>query len=1040
MHILVSRRSTRPCRSLHSHARSTRHAARHGKSIISRWLAGLVWTALALKLTSASALAIADYEHTVWGEKDGLAAAAGQFIQVPHGMLLMRTTVGRQVFDGVEFHSFDKAPAGGPFVDSADVLGQTSPTGAVYYIHPETFRLMRRWQGRTEAVEDKFGAGPYARFIFDQQGVGWYHQRGVLLRLEGLHLEALDDSWGIPKGTRAIHRPVVDAQGAVWFVNPVGLYRLPRGARVFERVDVRDCEQIAFAPDGSLWCTGAEGIAVIDMKDGRPVSQRRLTRAPHGIMLFDSRGGLWMHSLIGIEHAADWRRVLEPGGAAALRADAITPERGLSSLSVNDLHEDADGNIWLATATGIERFRLPRFTQAKFPRYVTSAELTPDADGGLWLGQWNSSLKYVANGNVKEMPQIKDVTSIRPGANHRIWVSTQNALWRKEAGADFTLVPTPDLSWRGQIHQIAEDDTGAVWLQAGDQLLRLQDGRISQPRGPVTPPADGRYILHADTQGQLWFAGKARRGPFVLRGGLFREIRSEPYHDTVTEAWVAFARGARVWIGGLNGVGVFEGDRFRPLQSKGNALKAITGIVETPQGDLWLSGLNKVFHIPAATLKAGLSGQAVMPKVYDHHDGLHGVADPGDAPRLVQDAAGLIWASTNEGRFWIDPGVKQAVPKPPVAQVWAVKSDGAITPAGAGVQLSANPGQIEFNYSAAALSIADRVRFRYRIEGIDSEWQEAGARRTAYYTQLPPGRHRFEVMASNEDGQWAEVPTSLAFEVLPAWYQTLWFRMLALSLVLGCLWLVYRLRVGVLRARERSRMREILAERERIARDLHDTLLQSMQGVILGFQAVATALPAQDNTRGSIESQLDHADQMLGEARDRVRDLRSTDADAVGLREAFESAAAQLAGTAQVEIVEAGRARALRPLTRDRIYLIGREALLNAVIHGKGSDIRVDLQFESRRFTLRVHDNGPGMAPEVLAAGARPGHYGLLGMRERAAQIGGSLTITSRPGGGTEVELRVPAAQAFEGTASNRPWRQILRIPREGRQPMRRQA
>ena len=980
---------------------------------------------LSLTVTNASALTLADYQHTVWGEKEGLAAEIFSITQVPNGMLRVRTTVGNQIFDGVEFHSPKRNPAGGPFVDHAEVLGQTSPTGAVYYIHPETLRLMRRWQGRTEAVEDKDDVGWWTRFVFDQQGIGWYHKEGGIFRLEERKVEALGESWGIPKGMRASYRPVIDAHGAVWISNPDRLYRLPRGARKFERLDVPDCDRMAFSPDGSMWCSSPRGLAVMSMKDGRPNGRRVLSKAPFGVMLFDSRGGFWIGSRGGLEHAADWREILEPGGVAAMRADSMSQKQGLSASSVNTLFADDDGNVWLGTASGLERFRPPRFTPAKLTPHKVAAKLRPDADGGLWLGPETGSLLHFNKGRVTAIAQIKDVTSMGGGASSRLWVSTRRALWRKDAGAAFAPVAALDLSWRERIHQIAEDEQGRVWLQSGHHLLRLQDGQLSRAEGPGVPPSEGRYVMVRDTQGQLWFASNERLGPFVLRGDVFREIKSRAYVDTMSQAWVAYSRGSRVWIGGRSGVGVFQNDEFRPLKSRGNVLSAVTGIVETQAGDLWIYGLNKAFRISAEQLEAGLSGQAVEPEVFDSRDGLRGTIDRLYSPTLNEDVTGRLWFSTTEGVFWIDPQAKQAARKAPLALVWSVKSDGEVLSEATGVQLSAKSGQIEFSYVAAALSISDRIRFRYRIAGIDSDWQEAGTRRTAYYTQLPPGRHRFEVLASNERGQWAEEPTALAFQILPAWYQTLWFRLLIITLVLVSLWMAYRLRVGVLRARERARMREIAGERERIARDLHDTLLQSMQGVILGFQSMAMALPAQDEFRRLIESRLDHADQLLGEARDRVRDLRSTDADAISLREAFECAAAQLAGTARVEVVEDGRTRPLRPLARDRIYLIGREALLNAVIHGKGCEICVQLQYESHRFVLRVRDQGPGIDPEVLAAGTRPGHYGLVGMRERAEQIGGSVTITSLPEGGTEVELQVPAAQAYERTKSNRLWRRF---------------
>jgi signal transduction histidine kinase/ligand-binding sensor domain-containing protein len=989
---------------------------------------------LALASTRASALTLADYEHTIWRGKDGVGGAVIWASPVPNGMLLLRTSNGYQVFDGVEFHSYAEGQPP-PFVDHASALGQRSPTGAVYFVDPKTQKLMRAWQGRTELVEDEDNVARLTgRFVFDSQGVGWQSHLGYLYRLEGLKVEVANARWAVPLEAHS-NRVAVDRRGTVWVATSSSkggwLYYLPKGAEKFERFDEPVlCTPFALAPDGAPWCANELGLVAVTLKEGRPVGLRVLSKASHGAIAFDSQGGFWVSSRGVIKHAADWREVLMPGGMAALERDTLSVKEGLSSDGVWQITADSEGNVWIGTGAGLDRFRPTRFRPVKLPRRDFGSALLPDADGSLWVGNWDLSLMRLRDGRIEDIPEVTKVMAIRGDARGGIWIGAEGGIWRGSSAGRFSLVEAPVGVPMPHLRQIAEDDAGAMWFLAGRRLHRLQDGQWSIPEGLGAPPGNQFYILATDLQRQLWFFGE-KQGPLVLKGGTLREIKSHAYAKTVGKVYSAYVKDARVWVGHAGGVGAFVGEDFHPLRLKGVVADRITGIVETVEGDLWLHGLARAFRIPADQVEAGLKGQAASAEVFNFDDGLRAATSTIEpAPTLVEDAKGRLWFSTNQGLFWIDPHSTQvqSLAKPPAALIRTVQADGVLSQPVGEVLLPPNPGQVQFGYTAAALGVSNRVRFRYRLQGVDSDWQEAGTRRTAYYTQLAPGRYRFEVAASNERGQWAEVPTSLDIEVRPAWYQTSGFRALLVALSLAFLWALYLLRVGVVARRERARMREILAERERIARDLHDTLLQSMQGVILGFQAVATGLPMQSDTRGSIEGQLDRADQLLGEARDRVQDLRGKDAGMMGLREAFESAAAQLAGSARVEIVEQGRPQPLRPLARDRIYLIGREALLNAVIHGKGCDVCVQLQFEAGQFVLHVRDKGPGIDPAVLAAGERPGHYGLVGMRERAAQMGGSVKLICLPEGGSEVELRVPATQAYERIVSDRVWRKLWRF------------
>jgi len=986
-------------------------------SVAERILIGISACLLAFTSTSALALTLAEYEHTSWGIEDGVVSVAWTQ-DSPNGMLRLATSIGDQVFDGVKFYPFGEGKPP-PLADFASALGQRTPTGAIYYTDPVTKRLMRQWNDRVEAVDDKpiFGLRT-AQFVFDLDGIGWFQNGQDLYRLDGLKVEPIDPSWGITKAT--FGNVVVDGRGTAWVAtdqSPRGaLYYLPRGARRFERfAEPVACFPGALAPDGSLWCANDKGIAVISIADGRPASLHFISKLFASFIAFDSSGGFWAASMSGgLAHAANWRALLGSNGDAVLAADTMTSKDGLKSDGIWSIRGDSAGNVWVATGSGLERFRATAFTPVKLPRIDWGAAIEADPDGTMWAGNFDGPLMHISRGRLLDVPEIMQVRAMRHDAEGRIWVAGKFGIWRKDAGGKFVRVEVPRSASIPQFRDIAEDDSGTIWFRHNTRFMRWRDGRWSAPDEPGGPPPGMSYSMATDDKRQLWFFGTSR--VYVLRNAVLRKIES-PQYAAIGSAFTSYVRGRRVWVGGAAGVGAFIGDEFHQLKLvTSDSAMNITGLVETPEGDLWLHGLGKAYRIAREQVDAGLRGESVTPEVLGFHDGLRAVTSSYEPrPTLVQDAGGKLWFSTTQGLFWIDPRVPQKTDAPPpVTLLGAVTNDGKLIAAGSAVSLPSNPGQTEFSYAAASLGVGDRVHFRYHIKGVDKGWQVVGARRTAYYTRLPPGRHTFEVMASNEQGRWAESPAMLDFVVEPAWYQMPAVQFMAGLCCVGLLWLAYRLRVRALAYRERARANELTAERERIARDLHDTLLQSMQGVILGFQGIASRLPPMHDVRQSIEARLDYADQLLAEARDKVSDLRGVGIAELGLRDAFEQVAIELADAIRLSIVEEGSPRPLRPGARNGVYLVGREALLNAVTHSQGSEVELRLHFFPRRLVMRIRDNGVGIDSTVLAAGARQGHFGLQGMRERAAQLSAVFDISSASGQGTEVVLEVPASHAYE--------------------------
>jgi signal transduction histidine kinase len=374
---------------------------------------------------------------------------------------------------------------------------------------------------------------------------------------------------------------------------------------------------------------------------------------------------------------------------------------------------------------------------------------------------------------------------------------------------------------------------------------------------------------------------------------------------------------------------------------------------------------------------------------------------------------GRIWLLTLEGVAWIDPAriVRNALP-PPVS-IRALTVNGQVRRDPRDLVRPKGASKLQIDYTALSLSIPERVRFRYRLEGVDKDWVEAGGRRQAFYTNLKPGRYRFQVLAANNDGVWNDRGAVLTFQIPPTFVQTNLFRALCALAVIGLLWGLYALRLRQMSDRIHGRLQDRMAERERIARELHDTLLQGVQGLMLRLQSVVDQIPADQPARQALESALDRADDVIVEGRDRVRSLR---ADRAGdLHEILAEQAERLGlePAIKVRLVVEGTPRRLHPLVCEEIERIASEALFNTQRHAQARNVEITVGYGRGALTVLFRDDGVGLDQAVLDSGRREGHFGLTGMGERARKIQAEFELRSRPGAGTEIELTVPGGVAY---------------------------
>jgi signal transduction histidine kinase len=391
---------------------------------------------------------------------------------------------------------------------------------------------------------------------------------------------------------------------------------------------------------------------------------------------------------------------------------------------------------------------------------------------------------------------------------------------------------------------------------------------------------------------------------------------------------------------------------------------------------------------------------------------------------VTKSSDGRLWFLPWDGASVVDPAhlaFNQVPPPVNIEQITADRKSYDVTAEENGrVRLPALSRDLEIDFTALSLVAPEKIRFRYKLEGYDSDWQDVGNRRQAFYTNLPPRNYRFRVMACNNSGVWNEAGTFLDFAIAPAYYQTLWFRLLLVATLLTVLALAYQLRLRQVARQFNVRMEERVAERTRIARDLHDTLLQSFQGVLLKFHAVTYLLPHRaDEAQQKLEDVIEQAEQAINEGRDAVQGLRSSTVVTNELAQAITTLGEELAADQTIQhppefrVIVEGTSREMVPLVRDEVYRIASEALHNAFRHAQAGRIEVEILYDRRRFQLRVRDNGKGIEPKVLVEGAQTGHYGLAGMHERAKLVRGQLTVLSRDNSGTEIELVVPGFAAY---------------------------
>src|SRR5207253_888421 len=464
-----------------------------------------------------------------------------------------------------------------------------------------------------------------------------------------------------------------------------------------------------------------------------------------------------------------------------------------------------------------------------------------------------------------------------------------------------------------------------------------------------------------------------------------------------------------LWIGTAEGLAYLSDGHVHVPRGVPESLQApIFGIEEDKNGWLWIATSDHVLRAPRDKLLSGVV-KAVDVREYDQADGLESTEGVKRSRSVVSDSAGRIWFSLRSGLSVVNPSHITDYSLPALPHIEAITADNNTANLAVSVRIPPSPRRITFEYTGLSLAVPGRIQFRYFLEGFDTSWSQPVAAREAVYTNLGPGSYRFRVVASNSEGLWNGPETAIALNVAPAYYQTYWFRLSCIAAFLGMLAAAYQLRLRQLSREFNLRLEERVAERTRIARDLHDTLLQSFQGLLLRFQAATNLLPDRpEEAKRSFDRAIDQAAQAITEGRDTVQGLRSSTTVTNDLALAITTLGHELASgetnpnAAEFEMAVEGTTRDLHPILRDEVYRIAGEALRNAFKHAQAERIEVEIRYDERQLRVRVRDDGKGIDAKHLNEDGQPGHYGLRGMRERAKLLGGKLAGWSERDSGTE--------------------------------------
>jgi signal transduction histidine kinase len=960
--------------------------------------------------------ALSQYIRDRWSTESGFPGGAVHAItQTTDGYLWIGAEKGLFRFDGLSFRRFD--PPTSMDVGRA-ILGVVGAPDGSLWARPRGVALFRFQKGvfeniladagPPESVASALVPGRRGTMLLATLG------RGAVVHRDG-RFESLVTAAAMPSSSFIVALAETST-GDVWLgTRDAGALRVRRGqlGRIRDGLPDLKVNCLLAGESDDVWVGTDRGVVRWDgttiTKAGVPARLREIA-ALH--MIRDRQSAVWI--------AAGSRGIVRVSTEGGVESAAPSRE---GTGDVETVFQDRDGNIWVGTDRGLERWRDPVFTTFSVAQGMPADSIGPvypDEAGRVWFGPSTGGLFWIRNGLVTEARAAgltDDVVYSIHGGGGEVWVGCQRGgvarLRLSGDEIDATHFTHHDGLAQDSVFAIHRGGDGAVWagtLTGGVSLLKdgrfvTYDTRSGLPSNTVTSIIEMR-------DRSTWFG--TPNGLAALSRNAWRTYGTKDGLPSKDILALFEDRAGVLWVGTANGVAVLQAGRMKAIGTALPQLRGATlGFAEDAQRSLWLNMAERVVRVDREDLLQGTLQERDV-REYGLTDGLLAVESVKRNGVVAADSRGRIWFSFIRGLSAADATRVLSHSPPALSAIEEVTADGAHIDSDDPVRIPSSRRRVAFSYNGLSLSVPERVRYRYRLDGFDSAWSDPTANRQAVYTNLAHGRYLFRVIASNSDGVWNGAEATLPLEIQPMPWQTAWFKAGVLLLGAVAAWGAYRLRVRQVAHRLNAGFEDRLAERTRIAQELHDTLLQGFVSASMQLHVAADRLPADSPEKGSLDRVLQLMSKVIEEGRTAVGGLRSSTSASDDLAHAFTGIQEEVARSdVAYEVIVDGAHRPLNPLVRDEVYRIAREALVNAFHHANATRIELEIEYGSKELSVFVRDDGSGIDPGVIATGT-DGHWGLTGMRERAQRMRGSLKIRSRAGAGTEVELRIPAQIAFQ--------------------------
>jgi ligand-binding sensor domain-containing protein/signal transduction histidine kinase len=951
------------------------------------------------------------YVWRSWTRLDGLRGSQVWAITQDHaGYIWLGTNEGLVRFDGVQFVSgrqlgFDGLP-------NASVRALSVARDGSLWIGFGTGAI-GRLQGRrlqTFTTNDGLPPGVVAGVVEDRRGLIWAASADGLYRFQDGRWNRVTLAAGVATG--AATAVYADRRGRLWVGTRAGVYRNTSEAHtLFERITTVAVQSFAEDGAGNVWSVGAAELTLLTANPPRAIVEAT-AYAPGRRIVADREGRLW----IGTR------------GDGLLRMtrgrDVIVDQVSRPGVSSHDLvlavFQDREGNIWVGTPRGLDRGSKGLIRSLPEPGDGITAPVeavSAAADGSVWVGTAAGLHRFAQGVHGTPVNSVdvvgRGVVALHGDAKGRMWIATTRGIGRFDSarfgtGRYVSLIPGTLLN---RPVAMTTDRDGTLWLCDLERGLFTWDGTTL-----VALPADqhgnrAAFSILADSVGRIWTGhldgtislhedGQSRL--YTSADGVLGSVVTGFYEDDA----------GSIWAGSRNGLMRFRNGRIDAVAwNSGLPGHTVTAVSGDRRGNLWLGVSAGIVRLRRSDFDNVVSGVATsLPHtLYDSSDGLRGDPFPPTAPAVARGGDGRLWFLTSDGVAVVAPDNHEKNRMAPPVVIEGIDVDQRSIALESDPRLPPRTANLRIDYAALSFVAPEKIRFSYLMEGFDANWVDAGTRRQAFYTNLPPGDYRFRVRASN-DGVSSEREAAWAFTLAPAFYQTGWFAaaMAVLTLTGGAV--AWRARVRQVQ----GRFSAILVERTRVAREVHDTLLQSLLGVLFRLDEVANLIDVSSESAKEQLVRLRHQVEFyVREARYSIRDLRSPILQSRGLATAMravgEGLTSERAVAFHLDVVGSPRADLQR--VDEHLLRIGQEAITNAVRHGQAATVGVELRYDPGCVALRVRDDGKGF-DTGLAVGGDGIHWGLRTMRERAEQIDGALRIESAEGQGTVVEVVVPISPA----------------------------